>query len=127
MCGGSRTPSCSWWDGLRVLVVPQQERQLVEQLQQANLEIRFEERETELVVKYVTDEEETDRNKLLKSANLYDVCTWTVCRWFGHCSGLTIPTALVRQDGADRSDASTNNSEWRWNVTPQVRDVVIGR
>ena len=105
-------------------VVPYQQRQLVDDLRTANLEIEFQESGSDLLVKYVTDEEDSEnksskRNTFLKEANLYNVV-------IGRYPGGLGPQAVLRFRKPFHTEGSGNASDWRWNVTPQSDNFVIG-
>ena len=97
------------------VIVPGRQQQLAESLRNANLAIEFEERGSDLFIKYITNPPEPDRDSLLEAANLYEVA-------IGRYSG-GLGTAAVL--GFERG-AAENAAAWHWNVTPQFQQSVIG-
>ena len=98
------------------VIVPWRQQQLAERLRAANLAIEFEERGSDLFVKYVTDPPDPERDRLLKAAKLYNVA---IGRYPG---GLGTKAVL----GFKRGAAENTAAAWHWDVTPQSQDSIIG-
>ncbi len=114
------------------IVVPGQKRQLAEDLRRANLEIEFEQRDSDLLVKYVSSSEDPDRNRLLRDAGLYDV---PIGRYSGGLGSAAVLRFVKPQSeemtagtGTTENEVSVaeNRAAWRWDVAPQSRDSIIG-
>ena len=107
-------------------IVPLQQRRLVEDLRNANLEIEFQESASDLLIKYASDSDVDEavgvpsrRNRLLKQANLFDVV-------IGRYAGGLGTGAVLRFHKPSNNGPAQTASTWRWNVKPQNDDSIVG-